>query len=128
MGSKYDKMSQEEFDDILGDIVQEDKTSLLDIAGVHEILSEHFNNDVIERWSAKMMETHRPVEFLLAYEDKTWDTEVIWTPLEVADEELSHDKLMSWVLSTDGPSQEVQYNKVVSWSVYNFEPDADEES
>lgn len=40
---------QERFDDILHEIVLEEAAHLLSIPGVYEILSEHFNNEVLER-------------------------------------------------------------------------------
>lgn len=40
---------QERFDDILHDLVQEEGAHLLSIPGIYEILSEHFNNEVLRR-------------------------------------------------------------------------------
>lgn len=36
------------FDEKLAELVHEDTDFILSIPGVHEILSEHFNNDVLE--------------------------------------------------------------------------------
>ena len=48
---KYDKMTQEDFNRILGDIMQEaGGRAILTIPGVYEVVSEHFNNDVLDRW------------------------------------------------------------------------------
>ena len=44
--------TQEDFDENLKDILEEDVSTgeLLSIPGIYEILSEHFNNDVLDRW------------------------------------------------------------------------------
>lgn len=48
---KYDKMTQEEFDKLLEELVYEDGASvLLSIPGVYECVSEYYNNKVLERW------------------------------------------------------------------------------
>jgi hypothetical protein len=48
---KYDKMTNEDFNRILGDIMQETGGRvILTIPGVYEVVSEHFNNDVLDRW------------------------------------------------------------------------------
>lgn len=40
----------EEFDEALAEIIDESPAShLLTVPGVYEVLSEHFNNDVLER-------------------------------------------------------------------------------
>lgn len=44
-------MSNEEFDAILQEIVQENAASILTVPGAYEILSEEFNNAVCDRWS-----------------------------------------------------------------------------
>ena len=45
-----DTISQQQFDETLQDILSEMKgSSLLDIPGVYEVVSEHFNNEVIRR-------------------------------------------------------------------------------
>lgn len=62
-----------------------------------------------------------PVEFLIAFEDKTWDTVIIGVPELVARDQ-SHDEVLDWVMSK-GPYAEAQYRKVVLWGVYNFEPE-----
>lgn len=38
-----------QFDRILQEIIVEDASSLLSIPGVYEILSEHYNNEVLKR-------------------------------------------------------------------------------
>jgi len=48
--SKYDKMTQQEFDDILEDLVRKNAANLLNIPGVYEAVAEHFNNEVLETW------------------------------------------------------------------------------
>lgn len=52
----YNKMTDEEFDEILSDIVYEyltnDHYAFMLIPGVYECMSEYFNNDVLDRWAA----------------------------------------------------------------------------
>lgn len=44
------KITQEQFDAALFDIVNEEQTdNLFSIPGIYEILSEHYNNEAIER-------------------------------------------------------------------------------
>ena len=50
----YSKMKQHEFDSILSDIVKENASILLSIPGVYEAVSEHFNNEVLDRWYLSM--------------------------------------------------------------------------
>ena len=50
----YSKMTTQEFDDILSDVVDEEPAStLLSIGGIYEILAEHFNNEVLRLWKEK---------------------------------------------------------------------------
>ena len=50
------EMTQEEFYDILQDLVSACSAStLLSIPGIYEVLCEHFNNEVIERWEDKQL-------------------------------------------------------------------------
>lgn len=47
----YRNLTNEDFDRILGDIMQEaGGRAILTIPGVYEVVSEHFNNDVLDRW------------------------------------------------------------------------------
>jgi cobyric acid synthase len=48
----YDKMTTEEFDEILREIVEKE-ADIIGIPGVYEILSEYFNNDVLAVWERK---------------------------------------------------------------------------
>lgn len=48
--SKYDKMTNGDFDRILTDIVKEEGGNILSVPGVYEVLSEYFNNEVLDRW------------------------------------------------------------------------------
>lgn len=49
--SDYSKMKQQEFDEILADIVAEmGAIELLRVPGIYEILSEHLNNAVLDEW------------------------------------------------------------------------------
>ena len=51
MTNIYDKMTQEEFEETLIEIVNERETpeGMLLIPGVHEVVAEHYNNDVLDR-------------------------------------------------------------------------------
>lgn len=54
MGNNYDAMTDDEFDSILTEIVDEGKASqLLQIPGVYEEVREHFNNEVLTRWEER---------------------------------------------------------------------------
>lgn len=45
------EMTQEEFDNGLMNILGEMKASqLISIPGIYEILAEHFNNEIIDKW------------------------------------------------------------------------------
>jgi hypothetical protein len=49
--SKYDKMTDEDFDRILAEIINENPASyLLPVPNVYEAIAEEFNNEVLERW------------------------------------------------------------------------------
>ncbi len=41
-------ISDEQFDNILAKLVAENVETLLSIPGIYEVLSEHFNNEVLE--------------------------------------------------------------------------------
>jgi len=48
---RYDEMTNEDFDSILEDILDEQSgSSLLMIPGAYEVLAEYFNNEVLDRW------------------------------------------------------------------------------
>ncbi|MDY0282382.1 MAG: hypothetical protein RBR35_17685 [Salinivirgaceae bacterium] len=49
--NKYAKMSQEEFDSLLNDCIKDNAANLLSIPGAYEVFSEHFNNEVLDRWT-----------------------------------------------------------------------------
>lgn len=50
MGEKYDWVTTEMFDEVLEEIVEEQAAGIIiTIPGIYEVLSEHFNNDVLER-------------------------------------------------------------------------------
>lgn len=45
----YSKITQDQFDEKLVEIINESPaTNLLTIPGIYEILSEHFNNDILK--------------------------------------------------------------------------------
>ncbi len=48
----YSKMTQEDFDDTLDEVVYgHGLTYLYGLEGVWEIASDHFHNDVLDRWA-----------------------------------------------------------------------------
>lgn len=49
----YDKMTNEEFDNILQELVKENASTLLTIPGAYEVFSEHFNNEVLHIWEER---------------------------------------------------------------------------
>ena len=48
--NNYSNLTQEEYYRILGELVIENAATLLTIHGVYEAVSEHFNNEILERW------------------------------------------------------------------------------
>jgi hypothetical protein len=56
----YSKMTNEEFDEILSDLVYkyltDDYHSFMSIPGVYECMSEFFNNEVLDVWAANQFE------------------------------------------------------------------------
>jgi hypothetical protein len=51
------QITTEKFDELLAEILDEGKASaLLTIPGVYEVLSEHFNNEVLKRWASELMD------------------------------------------------------------------------
>lgn len=53
----YAKMTDDDFDRILGEIVDAQPASaLLSIPGVYEAVREEFNNDVLTRWEEESEE------------------------------------------------------------------------
>lgn len=47
----YGKMTHDDFVRILQDILDDTPANhLLDIPGIWEVLAEHYNNDVLQRW------------------------------------------------------------------------------
>ena len=50
----YSKMTDAEFDRILRDILREmTGEQLLSIEGIYELVSEEFNNEILDRWAAE---------------------------------------------------------------------------
>ena len=50
----YSKMTQGDFDRILMGILQETKASeLISVPGFYEIVSEEFNNMILDRWESE---------------------------------------------------------------------------
>jgi len=57
MTNRYDKMSQGDFDRILMGILQDTKAcELISVPGFYEIVSEEFNNEVLDRWEKEQGE------------------------------------------------------------------------
>lgn len=71
--NKYANMKQEEFNRILQECVIDNAETLLGIPGAYEVLSEHFNNDVLQTWSD---------ENGLPYDD---EYDAIWNAIEALD-------------------------------------------
>jgi hypothetical protein len=57
---KYDRMTTEDFDNILVEILQKELNvgAVLHITGVYEILAEYYNNDVLEIWEERQQEDY----------------------------------------------------------------------
>jgi len=47
---KYDNMIHEDEERIIADIIQEEGRNLLSVPGVWEVVREHFNNEMLDRW------------------------------------------------------------------------------
>lgn len=55
--TKYSKMTDNDFDRILTSLLNDMKASeLLSIAGIYEIVSEEYNNDVLDIWAGEQEE------------------------------------------------------------------------
>lgn len=54
----FSKMTDEEFDVSLRQIINEEccAEDLLRIPGIYEILSDHFNNEILSRWESEQEE------------------------------------------------------------------------
>lgn len=64
----YSQMTDEEFDSILAEVVAENASTLLSIPGIYEVVSEYFNNEVLDRWeqqkfSKKSQNIFQPTDF-----------------------------------------------------------------
>jgi len=46
----YTKITGEEFDAILIEIIKEDAANVVWIPGLYDVLSEHYNNEILERY------------------------------------------------------------------------------
>lgn len=49
MKNRYSTITDEEFDGVLLDMAKENIDEVLRLPGVYEIISEHFNNEVLDR-------------------------------------------------------------------------------
>jgi len=53
----YSKMTQEDFNNILTNILsRQTGAQLLSIPGIYEVVSEHFNNEILEEWEEPTIE------------------------------------------------------------------------
>jgi hypothetical protein len=46
----YSKMTKQEFQNILEELIMGNAATLLTIPGAYELFSEHFNNEVLKIW------------------------------------------------------------------------------
>jgi len=53
---KYDNMIHEDEERIIADIIQEEGQNLLTIPGIWEVVREHFNNEMLDRWEKEQEE------------------------------------------------------------------------
>ena len=67
----YSQMTDEEFDLELSEIINEDCVAyyLLQIPGIYEILSEHFHNEVLDRWEQKQQDDEKYENMLTESDD-----------------------------------------------------------
>lgn len=59
MKNKYQKMTHEDFINNLIEVMEEEvknMADLLTIPGVYEVVSEYFNNSVLDKWEEKQQE------------------------------------------------------------------------
>lgn len=56
------------------------------------------------------------IEYLLAYEDKTWDTQVVEVPESVGQE---REDLVSW--AEENLSRQARYRKVITFALYHIQ-------
>ena len=68
----YSKMTQEDFDRLLGAVMDEDgpASNLLTIPGIYEVVSEHYNNDVLDRWGKETIKTLGDLAELVRTEER----------------------------------------------------------
>lgn len=58
----YTQMTDDEFNDILSQIVFDNASTLMDVPGVYEAVSEYFNNAVLDEWASQNPEKAWPNE------------------------------------------------------------------
>lgn len=62
----YSKMSTEDFDRILADVMDNDNdkpSELLSLAGIYEVVSEHYNNTVLDEWAQQNPKLAYPEDY-----------------------------------------------------------------
>ncbi len=59
---RYDWVTQDMFNEVLETIMMENTETLLHVPGVFEALSEHFNNEVLQRCEEQRLEEARDAE------------------------------------------------------------------
>lgn len=79
MPNHYAKMTQDEFNRLLADVIDEENpkaSDLLMIGGIFEVLSERYNNAVLEKWDAEQADKDAEDEHnrLLAEDDEDGTT------------------------------------------------------
>ena len=52
----YGGLSHDDFTTILQDVIEDNVKYLLSIPGIYEVLSEEFNNEVLDRWEQAQAE------------------------------------------------------------------------
>lgn len=68
----YSQMTDEEFDLELNEIINEECVAynLLSIPGIYEILSDHFHNEILDRWEQKQQANERYENMLTENDDE----------------------------------------------------------
>lgn len=59
---RYDWVTSDMFNEVLETIMMENLETLLHVPGVFEALSEHFNNEVLQRCEKQRLEEQRDAE------------------------------------------------------------------
>ena len=98
----YKDMTNEDFDRILSDIINDDTASnLLTIPGIYEILAEHYNNEVLDAWTEEKEEAKgKPIEDFINENRETIDAAILTAcPNCTIDDDDEREK---WILNDEG--------------------------